>query len=191
MAFALGIPAQDAMVENMPVVPQRAVPRSMADIFSPQEWELLRQAPVWVSAALTAVSPSGALGIARELAAMAQAVQQVAARYSTNRLISALLDDMRLLTSQAQSVAEVDDQMSAEEAARHAVDLCRQTGELVDQKVSPKEAHEYKEMVWFLANQIAGGAKEGGVLGVGAKLVSEKEQAVLQEISAALKLKHS
>lgn len=191
IAFALGISAQEAIVENMPVVPQRAVPRSMAGIFSPQEWELLRQAPVWVSAALTAVSPSGALGIARELTAMAQAVQQVAARYSSNRLIAALLDDMSLLTSQSQPVAEVDDQMSAEEAAQRAVELCRQTGELVDQKVTPQEAHEYKEMVLFLANQIAGGAKEGGVLGVGAKLVSEKEQAVLQEISAALNVNNS
>jgi hypothetical protein len=188
VAFALGFSAKEAVVENMPVAPQRAVPRSMANIFSPQEWELLRQAPIWVSAALTAVSPSSALGVARELTAMAQAVQQVAARYSSNRLIGALLDDMSLLTSQARPVVEVDDQMSAEEAAERAVELCRKTGELVDLRVTPQEAHEYKEMVIYLAHQIAEGANEGGVFGVGSRKVSEKEQAVLQEISAALKV---
>lgn len=188
IGFALGISAQEAVVNELPFVPQRAVPRSMESLFNPQEWELLREAPVWVSTAVTAVSPSGALGVARELTALAQAVQEAAARYPSNRLIAALFDDMSLLTSQSQPVAEVNEQMSAEEAAQKAVELCRKTGELVDQKVSPQEAREYKEMVVFLAQQIAEGAKEGGVFGVGSKKVSEKEQMVLREISAALHL---
>lgn len=188
IAFALGISAQEAVVEELPFVPQRAVPPSMAQLFDPQEWELLRQAPVWVSAALTAVSPNGALGMARELTALANAVQQAAARYPSNRLINALFDDMSLLTSQSEQVVEVGGQMTSEEAEKRAVELCRKTGELVEQKVTPQEAREYKEMVLFLAQKIAEGAMEGGILGVGAKKVSENEQRVLREISSALQV---
>lgn len=188
IAFALGIPAHQAVVNTLPETPQRDVPRTMAALFSSQEWELLRQAPVWVSAAVTAVSPSGTLGIIKELNALAMAIQKVVVRYPSNRLITALLDDMSLITHKSQPVADITDQMSAQDAAGKAIELCRQAAELVEQKTTAQEAREYKEMVFFLANQIAESSKEGGLFGIGSKQVTDQEQSLLQQISRALKI---
>jgi hypothetical protein len=190
IAFALGIPAHEAIIEALPETPQRAVPRTMAGLFSSQEWELLRQAPVWVSAAITAASPSGTMGIIKELNALALAIQKVVVRYPSNRLIAALLDDMSLITHQSQPVADITDQMSAQDAAGRAVDLCRQAAELVEHKASAQEAREYKEMVLFLANQIAESAKEGGVFGLGSRRITDQELNLLQQISRALRIDH-
>ena len=56
----------------------------------------------------------------------------------------------------------------------------------VEQKASPGEAEEYKAFVLRVADVVAHAAKEGGVLGIGGKEVSEQEQVVLDELRQQL-----
>jgi hypothetical protein len=59
---------------------------------------------------------------------------------------------------------------------------------LLEQKASPAELDAYKHFVFALAEAAANAHREGGVLGVGGKQVSETEQAALDEIAATLQL---
>ncbi len=193
IAFALGISAQEVMqggatAASLPAAPVRATPHALAERFSAEEWNVLRQAPVWVGAAVSAASPSGAWGTIQELNALARATQEVMQRFAGNRLIADLMDDMNLLTSQAQPVIEMPSKMSAATAGQRAVELCRQAVSILDQKASLQEASEYKQMLAHIAGQVAKGAREGGLLGLGAHAVSAPEQALLQQIAAALGL---
>jgi hypothetical protein len=57
---------------------------------------------------------------------------------------------------------------------------------LVEQKATPEEAEQYRQFILRVADVVAHAAKEGGVLGIGGKEVSEQEQAVLDELAAKL-----
>jgi len=57
---------------------------------------------------------------------------------------------------------------------------------IVDQKATPDEAHDYRDFIQRVADVVAHAAKEGGVLGIGGKEVTEQEQGVLDELSAEL-----
>ena len=57
---------------------------------------------------------------------------------------------------------------------------------LVDAKATPEEAQDYREFILRVADVVAHAKKEGGVLGIGGKEVSEQEQAVLAELRSQL-----
>ena len=57
---------------------------------------------------------------------------------------------------------------------------------LVDSKATPEEAQDYREFILRVADVVAHAKKEGGVLGIGGKEVSEQEQAVLAELRSQL-----
>src|SRR5918998_393182 len=56
----------------------------------------------------------------------------------------------------------------------------------VEQKATPEEAEEYRSFILRVADVVAHAAKEGGVLGIGGKEVSEQEQAALDELAGKL-----
>lgn len=62
----------------------------------------------------------------------------------------------------------------------------REAMELLQQKASPEEVEDYKRFVLTVAQAVANAHREGGVLGLGGKQVSEREQAALDEIAASL-----
>jgi hypothetical protein len=53
-------------------------------------------------------------------------------------------------------------------------------------KVAPEEAEEYRRFILRVADVVAHANKEGGVLGIGGKEVSQQEQAVLDELAGTL-----
>ena len=57
---------------------------------------------------------------------------------------------------------------------------------LVEAKATPEEAEEYRQFILRLADVVAHAHKEGGVLGIGGKEVSEEEQAALDMLSSTL-----
>jgi hypothetical protein len=74
---------------------------------------------------------------------------------------------------------------SREDAMKQAVDHCVAAATIVTQK-SPAEADEFKNWLMSIANKTAEAAKEGGFLGFGGTLVSDKEKSELANLAAAL-----
>ena len=202
IGFALGISTQETMQgaqpgaklpgqaepgkDSLPVVAVRKAPHAVLERFTLEEWDVLRQTPVWVGAAVSAAAPSGLWGTIQELNALMQATQETMARFSQQRLIADLMDDMSLLSSQAEPAVQMPNKLTIAAARVRAVALCRQAVEILEQKASLQEASAYKQMLALIAQKVARGASEGGVLGIGAQQVSPPEQALLQELSDAL-----
>jgi len=58
----------------------------------------------------------------------------------------------------------------------------------VDATASPQESDDFRRWLYSTGEAVANAAKEGGFLGIGGKLVSPAEEAVLVEIKAVLGL---
>ena len=72
---------------------------------------------------------------------------------------------------------------SADELRDRAAQVLREAIALLERKGTDAEVVEYKRFVYGLAESVARAHKEGGFLGIGGSLVSEREQAVLDEIA--------
>jgi hypothetical protein len=57
---------------------------------------------------------------------------------------------------------------------------------LVQEKATPDEAQQYRSFILRVADVVAHAAKEGGVLGIGGKEVSDNEQAALDGLARTL-----
>jgi hypothetical protein len=57
---------------------------------------------------------------------------------------------------------------------------------IVEQRATPEETEEYRQFILRVADAVAHAHKEGGVLGIGGKEVSEQEQAVLDQLASML-----
>jgi hypothetical protein len=184
IAYALGLPASEAVVNAPPEAPFRPGPPGLGELFSSEEWNTICLAPLWLSLAMSAASPSGTLGSTMELVAMGRSLQEAAVRQSPNSLVALLVKD---LTKNRGSI-QLSQQMplplagmsAPNQAIASALEYCRQAVALVGQKASPQDTIEYKHLLMDLARQVAGAAKEGGVS------VSPEEQRLLDELSRML-----
>ena len=60
----------------------------------------------------------------------------------------------------------------------------REALRIVEEKVTPEEAEEYRQFILRVADVVAHAHKEGGVLGIGGKEVSEQEQVALDQLAS-------
>lgn len=155
--------------------------------FTPQEWEVLRDAPHFVAFAVATAGSSGPFGSIKEAFAPAMAI--VEATKSGNELLRGVCDraelkeaqtnlrasltakDMKSLRAQLQSLAE---------SKAHAA------SEILQKKATPGDADAYRTFLVGIAERTAQAAKEGGFLGFGGEWVSEGEKTVINRINQAI-----
>jgi hypothetical protein len=151
--------------------------------YTAEEWELLTRAPAMVGMAIVAASPSGPVGVVKEMAAIGRALGEASQLDETNTLISAIVADFKAghrpagLTEQVQNVEEIK---------ASALQTCRDVVTLLTRKAPAPEAEGFKRWLMTAAQRVAEAAKEGGFLGIGGVRVSEAEQATLAEMAEAL-----
>jgi hypothetical protein len=142
--------------------------------FNAEEWERVAQAPAFAALMVMLAERGGAI---RESIALGR-VYAEARSAGGHELIHELASSAPQINP-----AEMGqpDQLKAElpERIRAAIDL-------VEQKATPDEAHEYRDFILHVAEVVAHAAKEGGVLGIGGKEVTDREQAVLDDLRTQL-----
>jgi hypothetical protein len=144
--------------------------------FNAEEWERVSQAPA-LAGLMVALADRG--GTLRETIALGRAYAEVRRDGSSE------------LMEQIVSAAPQVDPASlgpADQAREHLPDRIREAVRIVEQKVTPEEAEEYRQFILRLAEVVAHAHKEGGVLGIGGEEVSEAERTVLDELAAMLAL---
>ena len=142
--------------------------------FNAEEWDRIAQAPALAALAVI-VADRG--GVIRESIALGKAYAE-ARRDAGSELIEQLVAspphlDRASMGEPDQLRTQLDERI--DDAVR-----------LVEQKATPEEAAQYRQFILRVADVVAHAAKEGGVLGIGGKEVSEQEQAVLDELGARL-----
>ncbi len=142
-----------------------------------EEWELLKETPFVVGAAVAASAASG-LGTAKELFAVITGTTGGMLAFPENELINALLED-----GERPSPFKG---MGRDELTPAAIEKCRQAAVVLGAKTPAGEAQAYKRWVITVGESVAEAAREGGFLGFGGETISEPEQSLLDEVKMAL-----
>jgi hypothetical protein len=142
--------------------------------FNAEEWERVAQAPA-LAGVLVIMADRG--GTIRESIALGRAYAE------------ARRDGGSELLEQVVATAPQVDPASlgpAEQLRQQLPERLREAVRIVQEKATPEEADEYREFILRVADVVAHAHKEGGVLGIGGKEVSEQEQTALNELARAL-----
>jgi hypothetical protein len=158
--------------------------------FSADEWKLVLRAPMMAGLAVVAASPSGPLGVLREMFAVGKLLAETKTRGEglggPSELLRALVSDLASPDVRTQVDAGELRGLPPEQLRAHALDACRTVAGLVDRKAAPEEAQEVKRWLVSIAERTAEAAKEGGMLGFGGTRVSDAEAGTIREVARAL-----
>jgi hypothetical protein len=155
--------------------------------YTPEEWKSITGAPYLAGLFITMVDPSGIGGVMKEALAVGKAVAEAGATSQTE-VIKSLVEGLKEAGFKAR--AELPDLPKGDLAAAKAAmaDHVQKAIAAISAK-SPSEAEAYKTWLMSAAKKVSEAAKEGGFLGFGGTLVSDKEQAALKELADRLGLK--
>lgn len=142
--------------------------------FNAEEWDGVAQAPALAALMVMLAARGGAI---RESIALGKAYNE-ARGDARSELVREVVSSPPRLDPGSMGRPE----QLASQLPQRIDDAVR----IVDQKATPEEAGDYRDFVLRVADVVAHAAKEGGVLGIGGKEVSDEEQAVLDELSAKL-----
>jgi hypothetical protein len=152
--------------------------------YSKEEWESLLKAPMMAAMAVVAASPSGPIGVVKEMFAVGKGLLE-GAEGTTNPLIAAVVADFKGGNRPATPAERPQD---LAQVKAQALGACRDVTALLARK-APDEAEGFKRWLLGTAQRTAEAAKEGGVFGIGGVPVSDAEKAALGEVAGALGLK--
>lgn len=154
---------------------------------SPEQWAALRNLPHLVALAVSASAGSpidllferaaGRAAIANGINNDHPLVRAIAARGE----IAAAAAAVRALVTESHGTHRPPEDLLplATEAARHVADVLRVHGGELDR-------YAYRQFVVGVARKVAEAAREGDVLGLGGRLVSDAERAAIDSIARAL-----
>lgn len=146
--------------------------------FADDDWAKIQLAPLAAAALVVSASPSGKGDTAAELEAAAAAVNSARAAARPEALLSVAFP---------QKVSAADISKFMNETPRAAMTGTIKTAtDVVGRNLDTEQLAAYQAMILQVAQTAAEAAKEGGFLGMGKKLISDEEQAALDEISAAV-----
>ncbi len=170
----------------------------MIPTLSEDETMLLATLPQAIGSCVATAAGSGLLGTGKELFASGQAVMAGLRDYPDNALIQALVPDPSAEDKQAelaQARATRDWAMARLKAkgihtpaqmAALTLEDARAVARLLDSRVDPVQAAQYRAWALSVAEKVAQAATEGGFLGFGGTRLSEAEQALIAQLREAL-----
>jgi len=157
--------------------------------YTEQEWQLLIDVPLMVGSAVMLIGKSG-LGSMKESFAMAQELIAGIKDYPNNELIQALMK-ARTQEGKRSSLETLQNPyrgMKREEFLEAATVKAAAAASLLADKSNPDEAREYKEWAFYIGDQVAQAASEGGFLGIGGEQFSSEERHALNKLTDSLGL---
>ena len=142
--------------------------------FNAEEWERIAQAPA-LAGVLVILADRG--GTIRESIALGKAYAEARSDAGSELLEQVVATAPRVDPASLGPADQLRQQLP--ERIREAVTL-------VQEKATPEEAEQFRQFILRVADVVAHAHKEGGVLGIGGKEVSEEERAALDELTRAL-----
>jgi hypothetical protein len=142
--------------------------------FNAEEWATVVEGPAIAGLAVVTADRGGTLRETLSLGrAYAATLREGASELVQEIVNSAPAIDPRRLANRGDLPAQ-------------AAQRLREAVEIVARVAQPDELEDYRRFVLDTARTVAEAHKEGGVLGIGGRPVSEKEQAALDEIARAV-----
>ena len=151
------------------MVAERTGPVTKKSDFTPEEWELVLEAPPTAGLIVVTAQRGGAL---RETVAMAKAYVEARQQHGESELLDEIVA--------AKPERDHTHYHSVDELKQHGLQRLRDAIALLSQKATPEEVEDYRQFVITLANKVAGAHREGG------QAVSAAEQVAVDEITSSL-----
>ena len=151
--------------------------------FTPEEWKTIVAAAPMVGLAVTCASPNGPWGVMKEMLSMGMAMAEMLGKGSSNTLIAELAADLKARQTKPEPPEGMKDPEQCKQAALNHV---RAVNDVLNRKVKPEEADEFKKWLLTVGRRVAEAANEGGIFGFGGERVSDAEKNVLRQIAFAL-----
>lgn len=149
--------------------------------FTVEEWERLGRAPIVAGLAISFSDPSGPLGTVKESAAALRTLAEAAAPHGDDEygpFVHALAE--HLVEKRENPLGTF--RPSRKDGLQECLDEIRRVARLVRERTSEAEQAAFIRWVRTAAQRVALAAREGGFLGIGGTLVSEKEQEMLETL---------
>ncbi len=153
------------------------------DDFSPEDWQLIVSAPSLVGLAVSAASPSGPLGVMKEMFVVGMAITDLARDREDNPLIQELIEDIRHHQTRT---LRPEGATNMEEARDWALAEIAKVPGVLEAAGAETEADEYLQWLVAVAVRVAEAAREGGVFGLGGEKVTDDEDVAIGEVGLAL-----
>jgi hypothetical protein len=138
--------------------------------FNAEEWEHIAQAPALAGVMVIFADRGGTI---RETIALGKAYSEARREGGTE-----------LIQEVVASPSQVDPRSVG--GPDQLPGRIREAVTILEQKTTPEEAAEYRQFILRVADVVAHAHKEGGVLGIGGKEVSEQEQAAMDQLASTL-----
>jgi hypothetical protein len=145
------------------------------------EWLTLARTPLAAMTAVMGAGQTSAVQIAKELAAIQQALRATRETTGGAELIQALIVEAEAQV--AEHFQRESATLSFTRARDRALSACRETAAILTAKAPPAEAAEYRRWVLWLARAVTQAAGEGQAA---ASRISPDEELLLAELGAAL-----
>jgi hypothetical protein len=152
--------------------------------FTEDEWSRIVRAPFVAGMAISLADPGGPIEATKETLATLKSATNPPSR---EQLLAEVALEVQAMTQQKQSPL-AGYRPTADEApwGEQVLDELRAVQALVAAKATPDEAAAFGRWLVTAAQAAADSAKEGGFMGFGAKQVSEREEAMLEQVRAAV-----
>jgi hypothetical protein len=174
----------------------------MRQNFTDEEWTKLLQAPMEAVVAVCLADKVDPISFLQELIAGVKIVTEDLKRTDlTGELTPVLLAAMAeqdaqesltgeqlVLKKQFELLGIIQTFKKPKDARDRAVESFQAISAILDAKVTGLQATEFKTWLMSIAQRVAEVQKEGGVMGIGASRVSERESDVLKALAKALGL---
>jgi hypothetical protein len=144
--------------------------------FNAEEWSTVVDGPLYAGMRVISADRGGTL---RESLAMGRVYRQAREHHAESELLDELVKSPPSID--ADRVREAGGNIAAltSQQLREAIGI-------LEAKATAAEIDAYKRFVMSVAQAVASAHKEGGVLGIGGKQISDAENQALDEISTAL-----
>jgi hypothetical protein len=155
--------------------------------FSDDEWNIVAGLPSWVVAAAIKVEPSSGLGEVSELVNGLRILTETASLFGDESLVGQVFADYRRDGYGEAEILRLTEEWSPEYEAA-TVDRCRRVAALLDGRIEPMAAAEYKSWIASATRSVIESVTTGGFLGFGGERVTDSEQSYLDRVREALGL---
>ena len=152
--------------------------------FTEDEWSRIVRAPFVAGMAITLADPGGPIEATKETLATLKSATNPPSR---EQLLAEVALEIQAMTQQKQSpLGGYRPTADGAPAGVQVIEELRDVRTLVGAKAQPDEAAAFGQWLVAAARAAADAAKEGGFMGFGAQQVSDREEAMLDQVRAAV-----
>ncbi len=152
--------------------------------FTEDEWSRIVRAPFVAGMAISLADPGGPIEATKETMAT---LRSVANPPSREQLLAEVALDVQYMTQHRKSpLGGYRPTAHGAPWGEQVLEELREVQALVATKATPEEATGFAQWLVAAAQAAADAAKEGGFMGFGAQQVSEREEAMLDQVRAAV-----